>query len=198
MSGKRSLTVPILLIVITGLAILIVLLLSKVLLNNQSSATDKGKRLAEQYASCQAFADTLESTAKALDSTTTAVERLPLMAQAGQLVSLEDGCAAALSTKAVNAANDEEQAKQELQAQLAVLQSSLAGVGVHEGPLTAEEKATLAKLQEGGAGLSGILKQYSIPTEDDRYRQMAAGAEWTKPAADAAQKLKSIAGSLSA
>ncbi|MBB6636220.1 hypothetical protein [Cohnella thailandensis] len=196
MSGKRKLAVPILLIAMTAMAILIVLLFSKVLLNDQASSTDRGIRLAEQYEQCQAYAAALQGGTESLATADTAADRLPAAAQLGQLAPLEEGCAEVLSRKAVNPENDEEAAKQSILADLEKIRAAAQQIGLHEGPATDEEQAALAKLRAGGEELAGILGQYTVPAEGDRYRQMAAGVDWTKPAADAALRIRELAESL--
>ncbi|THF72772.1 hypothetical protein [Cohnella fermenti] len=198
MPGKRKLATPIFLIVITLMAILLVLLYSKVLLNEQTSATDRGERLAAQYGACQAFAGALQGGTEALAGAASAADRLPAMAQLGQLAPLEESCAEVLTRKAVNPDSDEDAAKQQLAAELANIREAALGIGLHEGALSDDEQAQLAVLQAGGAELADMLNAYVVPTAGDRYRQMAAGVEWTQPAGEAAARIAQLAGALGA
>lgn len=196
MSGKRSYTIPILLIVITAMAIGLVALYSKVLLDGQSLKTDRGERLASSYNYCLALANTLNNGASELAPSQTAAERLPVKIKIGQVQLMSGECSAALIESGKLSGQTKEQATEAVATALQAVWAKLEPIGDHDGPLTDEEQAAIQLIQAAGSELEETLQAYAVPTGGDRFRQMAAGVDWTAPAQKAVKQLQELAAAL--
>lgn len=197
MPTKRSYTVPILLVIATILLFVIVVLFSKLLLTEQSAKTDKGIRLASSYNYCLLLANTLNNDVGDMAETDNAAARLPLKGKVGKLALATGECGTGVMVKAqtLNGSTDK-QAMEALNGALQPLSAKLDTLGDHEGPLTADELKTVKLVHDAGVQLEQTLKEYSLPTSDDRYRQMAAGAEWPDVALRAFKQLQDLAAAL--
>lgn len=197
MEKKRNFTIPVLLIIATLLFFAIVVLFSKLLLTEQSAKTDKGVRLASSYNYCLLLASTLSNDVGRLADTDSAAARLPIKGDIGKL-ELEMGeCGVGVMVKA-----QELNGTQQDQAMLAIndvfntLKPKVSDLGNHDGPLTDDELETVRKVQSAGAEITKTLQEYALPTGDDRYRQMAAGAEWPGIALKAFKQMQDLAAAL--
>ncbi|CAM4026334.1 hypothetical protein COLU111180_20100 [Cohnella lubricantis] len=197
MDKKRTYTVPVLLIIATLLFFVIVVLYSKLLLTEQSAKTDKGIRLASSYTYCMLLASTLNDDVGRLSGTVSAEERLPIKGDIGKL-ELEMGeCGSSVMVKAQELnGSTPEQAMLALNGVAQPLEAKLRNLGDHDGPLTAEESAIVQKVQTAGAEIQKTLQAYTVPTGDDRYRQMASGVEWPDIALQAFKQLQDLAAAL--
>jgi len=191
MSGKRTYTVPVLLLVLTVLATLIIVLYSRLLLDGQADKTNKGRELADEYNACLAYASLLGNGARDLSASGNAADRLPVKEQLGQIPPVSGQCAKALAEAGPGSGGTSAVA-----ASMEAIWNKLRPIGNHDGALTPEEKAVLQTLADGGAKLEQTLRRYEVPTGDDRLRQMAAGVEWTGPAQQAAKQLEELAAAL--
>ncbi|MBB6729718.1 hypothetical protein [Cohnella zeiphila] len=198
MSGKRTYTVPILLLIATVLATLIVILLSRLLIDGQADKLDKGKRLAEGYNDCLAYAGILKDDARALSGTAAAVDRLAVKERIGQVPPVSSACGKTLSESGVQSGQTQEEAESAVSAAMQTIWSKLEPIGNHDGPLTQDELDTLQKIGDAGEKLETTLKQYEVPTGDDRFRQMEAGIDWVGPAGQTVKQLQDLASALNA
>lgn len=196
MSGKKTYTVPVLLLVITVLAVLIVALYSKWLLDDQSSKTDRGMQLASEYNGCLTMASLLNEEVGNLAQSADAAERLPIKQRLGQAQGLSGECVNVLYKSALLNGQTKEQAAEAASGPLRTLWTKLEPIGNHDGPLTSNEQNILKLVQEAGAELEQTLQAYTVPTSGDRYRQMAAGDEWPDSAQKALEQLRQLADAL--
>lgn len=199
MEGKRSYTVPILLLMMTGLAILLVLFFSKLLIAEQAANTEAGKRLAEKYQYALLFADRLHSGSDLLLREGPAPERLKAKMLLGEAVTAS-GETVGLLAEAVRRHTGqtyEEAYKSLLEAMTAMIgeqSGKIYSVAEHEGPLTGEEKELLLAVRDAAAGMKEQLTTFRLPNSDAGYRNMAAGEGWSEPALKAADILTNLAG----
>lgn len=201
MAGKRSYTVPILLIILTILAIVLVLAYSKLLLAQQDQAIKDGKRLSEQYNYTLIFADRLEGGAEALLQEHAATDRIKAARLFGEADSLKSEVLAML-TEAVDRSDtpSHEETTDKLQAAVAALFSesdrTLSSLAEQAGPLTADQTGLLQIVHESAAGMNEALGRFRPPTVDSGYRSMSAGADWVDPALAAGHALIEMASKL--
>lgn len=178
MSGKRKYTVPVLLIIITMLTFLIIVLLSRVLLDSQSLKTERGERLAAGYQYCITYAEALKQTAAGLLDAQNDAERSAAKLAQGKLELAATECKDLLREAGVRNGQSEEEASKAAEAPLQAIAETLAPIGASAGALTEAERATLTAAAVSADELSGILGGYSTPTGGDRFRQMQAGVDW--------------------
>lgn len=198
MEGKRSYTVPVLLVLMVIMGIVIVTLLTRWLVAEQKIRTDEGRQLAAQYAACVSFGEGLEREAEALAETDSAVKRLPVKARWGALMPVAQTCADLLVEAAVRAGESRERADAGIRAALRTVEERLAPVGNHEGPLTEEEARLVAAAAEAAGAWTEALGAYRVPTSDQNYRIMAGGGPWIEAAQEAAAVLRKLADRLQA
>lgn len=200
MEGKRTYTVPILLIIVTVLTILLVLAYSKLLLSQQRQAAEEGLRLAEQYEQAALLANRLQDGAEALLQGAAADRP-----QAAWLLGEADGAKkeALKLFKDASSRTDEpssEDADKQLQDAMDALFAESGGVlsrlAEQAEPLSSEQKAMLQAVRDGAASMNESLGRFRLPTVDSGYRSMAAGVDWVEPALEAGRSLIEIAGQL--
>ncbi|MBW5444900.1 hypothetical protein GE107_02325 [Cohnella sp. CFH 77786] len=194
MEGKRTYTVPVLLLILTVMAILLVFVASKLLLAQQKESKETGERLAQQYNYTLIFADRLREGADRLLRDESAANRIAakkLLGEAAMAGDVSLGLLAEASSRASGKPLKEAlKPLSEAMGKIMGEQSgSLYGVAEHEGPLTAAEKDLLAAVRDGAAAMKDKLSVFRPPTGDAGYRSMAAGAGWVDPAADAGRTL---------
>jgi len=195
-SGQRSYTVPAMLLIIVVLATLIVILLTRLLVYQQASHTEEGKRLANRYNYCQMLASELNAYAEDLLASRTAADRLPAMQKVGVFQPASGECSLLLYDAQVRSGADKDHALEPISLALRKLGDTLPKLGVHDGPLTEQETRTLQAIRDGSARMAEILKGYRLPTSDQNYRQMASGGAWVDLAKQALDQLQRIAGAL--
>lgn len=194
--GKRSFTVPILLIVVTVLTTLSIMFYSKSLLHDQREKTEIGQRLAEGYNYTVIFADRLHSGAQELLDAKSDAERLDAKEQLGA-AAVAGGEAVRFLTEALpySLKRDlrEEEMKAIQDAMNAVLEQ-IRDVGEHDGPLTADESGDLTRISDVASNMREALQSFRPPSGEAGYRQMVTGGAWV----EAAQSVHSMLESLSA
>lgn len=197
MEKKRTYTVPVLLIIATLLVFVIVVLFSKLLLTEQSAKTDNGKRLASSYNYCLALASTLNNDVGRLADTNSSTARLPIKGDIGKL-DLEMGeCGVGVIVKAQELnGTKQDQAMLAINDAFKTLKDKVVNLGNHDGPLTEGELKTVQTVQAGGAEIFKTLQEYTLPTGDDRYRQMASNVEWPDIVLRAFKQMQDLAASL--
>ncbi len=199
-SGKRSYTVPILLVIIVVLATLIIIFYSKLLLTQQTHTTDQGLRLSESYNYAALFADRLHNGADELLNAESEVERLHAMRLLGEATVAADEATELLLEAAhlTSGQSREEAAKPILAAMTTVIgiNSQLAKIGEHEGPLTKQEITALTVIRDGVVPMKEELNRFRPPSGEAGYRQMITVGDWINPALEASQKLEQIAAKL--
>jgi len=197
MEGKRNYTVPVLLVILTVMAILLVLAYSKLLLAQQQRAVEEGRRLAEQYEQAAILANRLQDGADALLQGASS-DRL----QAAWLLGEADGAkkeALKLFEGAIAKAGtpSSEDTAERLQAAMNALfdesGSTLRRLAEQAEPLSADQTALLQAIRDGAASMNESLGRFRLPTVDSGYRSMAAGADWVEPARRASQALIGLA-----
>lgn len=196
MPTKRTYTVPVLLVIATILVFVIVVLFSKLLLTEQSAKTDEGMRLASSYNYCTAFAGLLNNEVGNLANTADAVARLPVKEKIGQIGIALGECANVLYQAQTKNGVKKEDASAAISDVMQTLSGKLENLGNHDGRLTDEELATVKTMQAAGAEIGKTLQAYAVPTGNDRYRQMAAGAEWPGVAMQAFKQMQDLAAAL--
>ncbi|MEK0312998.1 hypothetical protein [Cohnella sp. 56] len=179
MSGKRKYTVPVMLIIITMLTFIIVVLLSRVLLDGQSLKTERGERLASSYNYCLVYTDALKESSTGLlrggddEARTRAVKAQGRLEFAGGEctggVLFQSGIRAGMTDEAALAAASEPMQK---------INEALASIGGRSGALTEGDRTKLTALASTADELAGVLGAYSAPKGADRFRQMQAGVDW--------------------
>ncbi|MBB6675572.1 hypothetical protein [Cohnella nanjingensis] len=192
-TGKRTYTVPVLLILMTLMAILIVVLFSRVLLDSQSLKTERGHRLAERYTYCQAYASALEEYSAGMLSAKDEGGRLAAQTLQGRLAPTGGECLGLLYESGIRAGEAKDQATSAVTLPLNAIQDKLEPIGLKGGELSADERKTLETVHAGAVELEQTLQAYSVPTGDQRYRQMQAGVEWLPVARQARDQLQQLA-----
>ncbi len=195
-TGKRTYTVPILLILLTLMAILIVVLFSRLLLDNQSLKTERGHRLAERYASCQSYANALEEYASGMLSAKDEGSRMAAQALQGGLGPTGDECRGLLYEAGIRAGASKEEALNGAAQPIAAIREKLDPIGKQGGEPAAADRKTLETIHGGAVELQQTLQSYAVPTGDQRYRQMQAGVEWLPVARQALNQLQQLAAGL--
>lgn len=196
MEGKRTYTVPVLLILLTALSILLVLSYSKLLLSEQMQKVEHGRLLAEQYEQASIFANRLQDGADALLQGS-AADR----AHAAWLLGGADGTKQEALRLLLDAAERSDPPSPvetgELQAAFDALfadaDDALNRLALQAEPLSADQTAWLQAVRDGAASMNESLGRFRVPTLDSGFRSMAAGAEWVAPALEAGQALIGIA-----
>jgi hypothetical protein len=201
-AGKRSYTVPILLIIITGMSIMLVMLYSKLLLAQQYQTTEDGQRLAERYNIAVRFAASLSEGTNLLLRDASAADRMRAKAMLGQ-TSFASGETVGILTEASFRSTGQTREQALLPISMAMSKilhegkaDNLQHVAEHDGPLSPEEKALLTTVSEGAAEFEQAIGRFRPPTVTAGYRNMAAGQGWVEPAAAAAKALEKMAAKL--
>ena len=201
MTVKRTYTVPVLLIVLTLLAILMVLVYSKLLLTQQAQSIKEGKLLSEQYQDALIFADRLHEGAELLlqeHSTTVRAQAALLL---GEAVGVKND-ALSLLTEAADRSDSSSNAEtaQQVEAAVAALFAEsgivIGGIAEQAGPITEDQTRLLQTVRDGAMAMDEALGRFRPPTVDSGYRSMAAGADWIDPALAAGQALIEMASKL--
>jgi hypothetical protein len=201
--GKRSYTVPVLLVIITVMTILLVLVYSKLLLAEQNRTSEEGGRLAEQYRAAAQFAQRLSDGAGLLAAEDSLVKRLAAKEMLGEAASASGDVVSILTEAAQRSSgHSREQAMLPIaQAMKKIMGEEKGPLGVrqaaeHEGPLTAAEKDMLTAVSEGAAQMLQALEGFRVPTGVAGYRNMSAGEGWIEPALAAGKALEETAAKL--
>lgn len=179
MSGKRKYTVPVLLVVITLLTFLIVVLFSRVLLDGQSLKTERGIRLASSYNYCIIYADSAKRASAGLLEASDDAARMEAVRAQGMLKLAGGECASGVLVQAgIRTGQGDETAISAVSLPLQKINDALEPIGNRAGALTEADRTTLTSISTSADRLTAILKEYTPPTGDDRFRQMQAGVDW--------------------
>lgn len=200
-TNKRSYTIPVLLLILTGMAILLVLVASRLLLVQQAEKAEDGQRLADQYTQTILFAGKLNDGAALLLEQGDLPSRLKGMARIGEAANaaaeakrlLADALSRLSGLSADAALRSVSEAADRL---VGDSQGVLYSIGERDGPLTAEEKRTLERVQEASVRMREALAGFHVPSGDAGFRSMAAGEGWVQPALEAADTLMKLAAEL--
>lgn len=201
MASKRSYTVPVLLVILTGMAILLVMLYSKVLIAGQDKSTEEGEQLAAQYGQAVLFAERLHDAADQLLKDSSMQERLQAKSWLGEakIASEPAGTIFSVASSRSYGESLEAASRPIVEAMARIMgreDGGIYGVAEHEGPLTEAEKAVLETVREGASAMRQALNGFRPPTLVAGYRQMAAGEGWVEPALAASGILVETAGKL--
>ena len=199
MEGKRSYTIPILLIIITVMAVFLVMSYSKLLLSGQQQSIEDGRRLAEQYQEAALLANRLHDGADALlqgDAAATRAQAAWLFGEASgmkkeALKLFVDASGRSDSSSGSSPAAGQLQAA--MDALFAEPESVLNRLAEQPEPLSAEQMSLLQAVRDGAASMSESLARFRPSTVDSGYRSMAAGADWVEPALAASRALIDMA-----
>lgn len=196
MEGKRTYTVPILLVMMTVLSILLVLVYSKQLLSQQERAVEEGRRLAEQYEGAVILANRLQGGAEALLQGA-AADRPRAAWLLGEADGVKSEALKLFQVAAARAESPSEEAPAKLEAALDALfaesGSDLSRMAEQAEPLSSGQLALLQAIRDGAASMNESLARFRLPTVDSGYRSMAAGTDWIEPALEAGRALVDIA-----
>jgi len=201
LTRKRTWTVPILLIIITGLMILLVLTYSRLLVIDLEYKKEEGRLLAKRYNDALLFSARLAEGANLLLQDGQAVHRRQAYLLWGEAKGVS-GETLQLLAEAASRSSGEQREEEAAQLQAAV--ETLAGeegglllrFAEHDGPLTTPQEEALRLVLAGAEAMQAELKLYRPPTLDAGFRQMAAGVDWVEPAAEAGRKLLDLAAQL--
>jgi hypothetical protein len=199
-NGKRSYTVPILLIITVVLSTLVVLFYSRLILTQQTQMTDQGQRLAERYSYSVIFVERLHEGVDGMLNAKSEVHRLQAMKKLGE-ANFASGETAGLLLEAAHLTSGEpreEAGKPIFEAINKVMGagSTMATIGEHEGPLTADEISTLTAIRDGAAKMEEALGRFRTPSGEAGYRQMVTIGDWISPALAASEILEQMAADL--
>ncbi|WP_372662883.1 hypothetical protein [Cohnella sp.] len=199
-NGKRTYTVPVLLIIIVIMSTLIVILYSKLLISQQLHTTDQGQRLAERYAYAVIFADRLHDGTDGLLIAKSEVERLRAIKLLGEATITSSEMLGMLVEAAhLDSGLEREEAAKPLM--LAVnafmgFEGIITKLAEHEGPLSADESASVTIIRDGAAQMKEALSRFRPPSGEAGFRQMMTIGEWIAPALEATKSLEQIAAGL--
>lgn len=197
---KRSLTAPIVFVIMVTLGILCILFYSKALLAEQNEKTDRGMRLSEKYVFTQTYAKLLREGATLMNEATTEMQRLQAKEKLGEarFASMEAVSLVGEATRMKSGESEEElqQAGETLRDALANEETALYTVGEHEGPLTDAEKSMLSEVAKLAAEAEEALKQFLAPSGEGGYRMMADGGVWLDAALQAKIHFEAIAAAI--
>jgi hypothetical protein len=199
-NGKRTYTVPVLLIIILVLLTLIFMFYSKLLLTQQTHTTDQGSRLAERYNYALLFVDQLHGGVEGLLTAKTEGEWGKAMNMLGKST-VAAGETSSLLVEAVHLTSDSKREEASKPIVLAInklmgVGSTVATIGEHEGPLTDEEKDDLIIIRDGAAQMQEVLNRFRPPSGEAGFRQMVTVGDWITPALDSSKLLEQIAAKL--
>lgn len=178
MSGKRKYTVPVMLIIITMLTFIIVVLLSRVLLDGQSLKTERGERLAASYNYCLVYADALKTASAGLLDAGDEEARVRAVQAQGKLELAGAECAEVLVQSGTRAGQSDEAAASAVSVPLQKINEALESIGARSGALTEADRTKLTAMASAADKLAGVLGAFSAPKGADRFRQMQAGVDW--------------------
>lgn len=198
LTRKRTWTVPILLLTITGLMILLVLASSRLLLVQLEHNRVKGQLLAERYNYALIFTSRLTEGANLLlqGEQSNDFRQAHLLWGEARGVS---GEALQLLAEALSRTSGQSQAEavEQLQAAMETLTGEAGGwllrFAERDGPLAAPEEEALRHLLADAEAMHEQLKRFRPPTLDAGFRQMAAGVDWVEPAAAASRQFLDLA-----
>lgn len=201
MEGKRSFTVPVLLLIITVMAVLLVLAYSKLLLTQQAQRADEGRMLARQYKQAALFAAKLKEGADLMLRDDALQTRLQAKTRFGEAAGAAGETAELLAEASSRTSGQSAEAalRPIAEAANAIVGASggvLYGFAEHEGPLTADEKRVLEQVREEAGRMSRALAAFYVPSGDAAYRNMEAGVGWIDPARNAGEALTDLAAKL--
>ncbi len=194
---KRSYTVPVLLLIMTGMAVLIVFLASRLMVQQQEDMLEDGQRLAEKYEDAAMFAQKLREGADLLLSGAQTEERIRGKASIAQAFAVS-GDFLDLLAEAAERENgtDREEARKPYAAAVEALNKQLDGIGGQEGTLSPQEQDVLKAVRDGAGRMDEALQGFRLPSVDAGLRSMAAGEGWIEPALKAAEAWTSLAARL--
>lgn len=201
MASKRSYTVPVLLVIITVMAVFLVLAYSKLLLHQQQQTKEAGQRLAERYNYALMFADRLQQGTDLLLQSEEMKDRLKAKSLLGEAAGTAGETLGILADASRRSGGlSEEEALKPLSEAVTQLMGSPSGslyvVGEHDGPLTADEQRMLNVVRDGAAQMQQQLKQFRPPTGEAGFRTMNAGEAWVEHALAAGKTLVDTAAKL--
>ncbi|KIL34605.1 hypothetical protein SD71_18320 [Cohnella kolymensis] len=180
--GKRSYTVPVLLIVVTVLSTLCIMFYSKSLLHDQREKTERGQRLAEGYNYAIMFAERLHSGAQGLLNGKSEAERLEAKEQLGAAVIAGEEAADFLIEALLHdmPAEPRDKEKKSIEDSMSAVLERIQTAGEHEGALTEEERSELSRIAGTSANMSEALNLFRPPSGEAGYREMATGGVWIR------------------
>ncbi|MFC5703666.1 hypothetical protein ACFPVX_20465 [Cohnella faecalis] len=199
---KRTYTVPIMLIIITGLAILCVVLYSRLLIVQQGKTTDEGQRLAESYLVAALMAERLHAGSDGLLKAETTAQKLAAKQLLGEAGAAGAGESLNLYSKAATFPEKPDSEDEEVRRAVTALNAiigtdgKLKGIGEHDGELTDEEKQTLTIVRDSASEMIQALQRFRTPTGEAGYRAMTVGGEWVTAANEAIRVMEAAAAKL--
>lgn len=182
--GKRSYTVPVLLVVVTLLSTLCIMFYSTSLLHNQREKTESGQRLAEGYNYAIMFADRLLGGAQGLVKAKSEAGRLDAKEQLGA-AAVAGGEAADFLVEALPyylKRDPTDAEKKTIRDSMNSVIKKIDNAAEHGGPLTADERSYLSSIAGTAANMAEALKRFRPPSGEAGYRQMQTGGEWVEAA----------------
>ncbi|KRE54216.1 hypothetical protein [Paenibacillus sp. Soil522] len=180
--GKRSIALPITLVILVFSLIGNVFLYSQLLQHKQEQKFVKGQGIYEAAAESRQFLDAMIPQLDSLLQSKSMEERLVLKFDAGKLAA--DGRALAeLTAEAAGISAEPETLDSHLPlTYLSDVENGLQTIGRYEGPLSEAERAYILALKSSFEAMSGIMKGFNTNIGDNRSAiiRLSSGLDWTQ------------------
>ncbi|WP_138753336.1 hypothetical protein [Paenibacillus sinopodophylli] len=179
-TGKRSLALPITLVILVFSLIGNVFLYSQFLQHKQENNHAIGQRIFKAAVSSQQYASEMIPLLDGLLQSKSVEERLALAFSAGKLSAKGSGLAE-LTAEAAGIAGAGEEWNTEIPASyVSNVEKGLLDIGQYEGALNASDAAYLTELKGSFEALSGIIGQFNAAVGETRIAiiRLASGLDW--------------------
>lgn len=178
--GKRSIALPITLVILVFSLIGNVFLYSQFLQHKQEQKFVKGQGIYAAAAESRQFLDAMIPLLDSLQQSKSIEERLVLKFDAGKLAA--DGRAMAeLTAEAASISAEPESLDSNLTSTyLSDVENGLQTIGRYEGPLNEAERAYILALKSSFEAMSGVMKSFNTNIGDNRSAiiRLSSGLDW--------------------
>lgn len=179
-TGKRSIALPITLVILVFSLIGNVFLYSQFLQHKQENNFEAGQSIYEAGSATKQFVEELLPLLEALKQSKGLEERISLNFELGKMRA-NSSSVIAFAEEAERLSTDPQKINAELFSLfLEEKVSALQTIGRHAGPLNDEEQASIAELKGTFETMSGILKNFNTNIEGNRIAiiRLSSGIDW--------------------
>lgn len=181
-TGKRSIALPITLVLLVFSLIGNVFLYSQFLQHKQENNYETGKQIFEEASQTKQYFEQVIPELEALLQIEQPEARLDVKFRAGAAIRYGEAVVD-LTAEAQRITGQKELFNPELtQAFVTKVEKSLMTIGSHSGPLTEEERVYLLTLKESFESMSGIMSGFNMNIADNRIAliRLSSGLDWTE------------------